>query len=72
MAIVDRHGQPLAVTTHTASHHEVTLVQLTFEFSGNVGSWFVGNTIRPISSASRSLQPSASCSSNFEIGSSVS
>lgn len=32
MAIVDRHGLPLAVTTHAANHHEVTLVQLTFEF----------------------------------------
>jgi len=32
MAIVDRHGLPLAVGTHTASHHEVTLVQLSFEF----------------------------------------
>ena len=32
MAIVDRHGLPLAVTTHAADHHEVTLVQLTFDF----------------------------------------
>ena len=32
MAIVDRHGLPLAVTTHVANHHEVTLVQLTFDF----------------------------------------
>ena len=32
MAIVDRHGLPLAVTTHGANHHEVTLVQLTFDF----------------------------------------
>jgi transposase len=32
MAIVDRHGLPLAVTTHAANHHEVTLVQLTFDF----------------------------------------
>jgi hypothetical protein len=23
---------PLAVTTHAANHHEVTLVQLTFDF----------------------------------------
>ena len=38
-------------------------------FNGNVGSWFAGNTTRPISSASCSLQPYASCSSNFEIGS---
>ncbi len=29
MAIVDRHGLPLAKSTHTANHHEVTLVQLT-------------------------------------------
>ena len=32
MAIVDRHGLPLAVTTHAANYHEVTLVQLTFDF----------------------------------------
>lgn len=32
MAIVDRHGLPLAVSTHAANHHEVTLVQLCFEF----------------------------------------
>ena len=32
MAIVDRHGLPLAVSTHAAKHHEVTLVQLSFEF----------------------------------------
>ena len=32
MAIVDRHGLPLAVCTHAANHHEVTLVQLTFDF----------------------------------------
>lgn len=31
MAIVDRHGLPLAVTTHAANPHEVTLVQLTFD-----------------------------------------
>ena len=32
MAIVDRHGLPLSVSTHAANHHEVTLVQLSFEF----------------------------------------
>lgn len=32
MAIVDWHGLPLAVTTHAANHHEVTLVPLTFDF----------------------------------------
>lgn len=32
MGIVDRHGLPLAASTHAANHHEVTLVQLTFEF----------------------------------------
>jgi transposase len=32
IAIVDRHGLPLAVTTHAANHYEVTLVQLTFDF----------------------------------------
>ena len=32
VGIVDRNGLPLAVTTHAANHHEVTLVQLTFDF----------------------------------------
>ena len=32
MAIVDRHGLPLSVSTHAANHHEVTLVQLNFDF----------------------------------------
>jgi hypothetical protein len=32
LAIVDRHGLPLSVSTHAANHHEVTLVQLTFDF----------------------------------------
>jgi hypothetical protein len=32
MAIVDRHGLPLAVSTHAANHHEVRLVQLCFDF----------------------------------------
>jgi transposase len=32
MATVDRHGLPLSVSTHAANHHEVTLVQLSFEF----------------------------------------
>src|SRR5438046_2325602 len=31
MAIVDRHGLPLSVSTYAANHHEVTLVQLSFE-----------------------------------------
>jgi len=31
-AIVDRHGVPLAVSTHAANHHEVALVQLSFDF----------------------------------------
>lgn len=31
-AIVDRHGLTLAVSTHAANHHKVTLVQLCFEF----------------------------------------
>jgi hypothetical protein len=31
MAIVDRHGLPLAVSTHAANHHEVTLVQPSFD-----------------------------------------
>jgi transposase len=32
LAIVDRHGLPLSVSTHAANHHEVTLVQLSFDF----------------------------------------
>ncbi|MGC2460323.1 MAG: IS5 family transposase [Steroidobacteraceae bacterium] len=32
MAIVDRHGLPPAVSAHAANHHEVTLVQLSFDF----------------------------------------
>jgi transposase len=31
-AIVDRHGLLLSVSTYAANHHEVTLVQLSFEF----------------------------------------
>lgn len=31
LAIVDRHGLPLSVRTHAAHHHEVTLVQLSFD-----------------------------------------
>jgi len=30
LAIVDRHGLPLSVSTHAANHHEVILVQLSF------------------------------------------
>jgi len=33
LAIVDRHGLPLSASTHAAHHHEVTLVQLSFDFS---------------------------------------
>ena len=32
MAIVDRAGLPLSVSTHAANHHEVKLVQLSFDF----------------------------------------
>lgn len=32
LANVDRHGLPLSVSTHAANHHEVTLVQLSFDF----------------------------------------
>ena len=32
MAIVDRHGLPLSVSTHAANHHEVRPVQLCFDF----------------------------------------
>jgi hypothetical protein len=31
MAIVDRHGLPLSVSTHAANHNEVRLVQLCFD-----------------------------------------
>jgi transposase len=33
LAIVDCHGLPLSVSTRAANHHEVTLVQLSFDFS---------------------------------------
>jgi len=32
LAILDRHGLPLSVSTHAANHHEVTLVQFRFHF----------------------------------------
>lgn len=32
MAIIERHGLPFAVSIHAANHHEVTLVQLSFDF----------------------------------------
>jgi hypothetical protein len=32
MAIVDRQGLPLSVSTHAANQHEVRLVQLCFDF----------------------------------------
>ena len=32
MAIVDRQGMPLSVSTHAANHHEATLMQLSFDF----------------------------------------
>jgi hypothetical protein len=32
VAIVDRHGLPLSVSTHAADHHEVRLAQLCFDF----------------------------------------
>ncbi|RMH37852.1 MAG: IS5 family transposase, partial [Nitrospirae bacterium] len=32
LAIVDRQGLHLSVSTHAANHHEVTLVQLSFDF----------------------------------------
>jgi len=31
MGIVDSNGLPIAVCTHTLNHHEVTLVQITFD-----------------------------------------
>jgi transposase len=32
LAIVDRPGLPLSVSTHAANHHEITLVQISFDF----------------------------------------
>jgi len=32
MAIADRHGLPLSVSTHAATQHEVRVVQLRFGF----------------------------------------
>jgi hypothetical protein len=32
MAIVDRHGLPLSVSTHAANHHELRFFQLCFDF----------------------------------------
>jgi transposase len=32
LAIVDKQGLPLSISTHAANHHEVTLVQLSFDF----------------------------------------
>jgi transposase len=32
LAIVDRQGLPLSVSTHAANHHDVTVVQLRFDF----------------------------------------
>jgi Transposase DDE domain len=32
MAIVDRRGLPLSVSTHAANHHKLRLVQLCFDF----------------------------------------
>lgn len=32
LAIVERHGLPLSVRTQATNHHEVTLVQLSFNF----------------------------------------
>jgi hypothetical protein len=33
MAIVDRHGLPLSVSTHAENHHEVRLVQCALTFT---------------------------------------
>ena len=44
MAIVDRHGLPLSVSTHAANHHEVRLVQLCFDFSS--GNFEIGSSCR--------------------------
>ena len=32
MGIVNRHGLPMSVSTHAANHHEVMLLQLSFDF----------------------------------------
>ena len=46
LAIVDRQGLPLSVSTHAANHHEVTLVQLSFDFTcsrpNRSLSWAIG------------------------------
>jgi hypothetical protein len=40
MAIVDRHGLPLSVSTHAANHHEVRLVQLCFSRVFRYIKWY--------------------------------
>ena len=32
MAIIDRHGLPLAVCSYAANYHEVTLIRQSFDF----------------------------------------
>jgi hypothetical protein len=73
MASVDRHGLPLAVSTHAANHHEVTLVQPSFDFymieakpenligGGNAVSWFAGNITPKTFSDSCNSQASPYC-----------
>ena len=57
MAIVDRHGLPLSVSTHAANHHEVRLVQLCFDFymisSATVLTTVTRSTTRYVRMASR-------------------
>ena len=57
MAIVDRHGLPLSVSTHAANHHEVRLEQLCFDFymidpSGHLEA-FTRHAYRPQSQTAR-------------------
>jgi hypothetical protein len=76
MAIVERHGLPLSVTTHAANHHEVRLVPLCFAgwwnasspgFSGDDACWSAGRSTRRTFSVSSNSLACLSCSGNFEI-----
>ena len=57
MAIVDRHGLPLSVSTHAANHHEVRSVQLCFDFY-MIGSEASSNIRQYRRSASTTATPS--------------
>jgi len=51
MAIVDRHGLPLSVSTQAANHHEVRLVQLCFDFYMIEAERFIVQRGRTLSAA---------------------